>query len=184
MKTIIWTIPALFIGMQTAAMAATIAPGTEVPVRPDEPVHVNTWDRGRIYPAHVARDVYGRDGAVAIPQGSSAELIVRQIGPDELALDLESVTVNGQRYAMDTTGPRFNMPESSVNNGSGIVGNIIGAIAAANGEQVETRGRRVWVPEGALLRFQLQEPLHVVQWNDPGYMNGHYHYHHEPDWYR
>src|SRR5579884_1452417 len=100
MKTIISAIPALFLGVQTVALAATIIPGTEIAVRPDAPIHVTSWDRGRIYPAHVARDVVARDGDVAIPRGASAELIVRQTGPDEFALDLESVTVNGQRYAL------------------------------------------------------------------------------------
>jgi len=184
MKMLLWAVPALLIGMQGAAMADTILPGTEIPVRPDRPIDVSHWDRGRIYPGHVARDVVARDGDVAIPRGSYAELIVRQIGPDQYTLDLESVTVNGQRYAMATSGPQFNMPESSMDNGSGVVAGIIGAIAAANGQQVETRGGEIRVPEGSVLRFQLQEPLHVVGWADPGYMNGEYDYHHEHDWYR
>lgn len=184
MKQMIWTVPALLLGMQLAAVADTILPGTEIPVRPDQPIEVSRWDRGHIYPAHVARDVHARDGDLAIPRGSYAELIVRQISPDRYTLDLESVTVNGQRYAMDTTGPQFNMPRSTMDNGAGIIGNIIGAIAGANGEQVVANGREIRVPAGAVLRFELQEPLRVVQWADPGYMNGEYHYHHEHDWYR
>jgi hypothetical protein len=170
--------------MPFAARADVVLPGTEIAVRPDNPIDVARWDRGRIYPAHVARDVFARDGDLVIPRGSPVELIVRQVGPGQMSLDIESVTVNGRRYAMDTTGPQFNMPRNSYDNGGGLVGSIIGAIAGANGEQVEPRGSEIRVPAGSLLRFQLQEPLRVVNWGDPGYSNGDYHYHHEHDWYR
>ena len=60
-------------------------------------IDVSRWDRGRIYPAHIARDVFPRDGDLAIPRGSSAELIVRETGPGQFTLDLESMTVNGRR---------------------------------------------------------------------------------------
>lgn len=177
-------IPALLLGMQVPMLADTLVPGTQIPVRPDGPVDVSHWDRGRIYPAHVARDVFARDGDVAIHRGAPAELIVRQIGPGQYTLDLESVTVNGRRYAMDATGPEFNAHRGDYDNGNGLVGSIIGAIAGANGEQVEPRGGHIMVPADALLTFQLQVPLHMVGWGDPGYRNGESHYHHDHDWYR
>ncbi len=184
MKTLLLAIPALFVSMQTAVFAGTILPGTEIQVRPDNPVDVSRWDRGRIYPAHVARDVYAKDGDIAIPRGSYAEIIVRRINPDQYTLDLESITVNGRRYVMDTTGPQYNMPQNDYSNGNGIVGGIIGAIAGANGETVNPRGSQIRVPAGSLIRFQLQEPLHTVGWNDPGdHQNGE-HYHRDNDWYR
>src|ERR1700693_224316 len=99
MRNFIWALPAILIGMQSAALADTVLPGT---VRTDQPIDLHTWDRGRIYPVRIARDVVARDGDVAVPRGAPVELIVRQTGPNELALDLESVTVNGTRYAMDT----------------------------------------------------------------------------------
>ena len=166
-------------GLHVSAWAATILPGTEISVRPDQPVIVSRWDRGRIYPGHVANDVYARDGSIAIPRGSYAELIVRQTGSDELALDLESVTVNGTRYAMDTAGPEFNANRGAYDNGGGLVGNIVGAITG-----VEPRGQTIRVPSGSVIRFQLQTPLHVVNWADPGYTDHGYHYHHDRDWYR
>lgn len=184
MSKLFWAVPVIAVGLQFTAFADTILPGTEIAVRPDGPINVNHWDKGRIYPAHVARDVMARDGDVAIPRGSYAELIVRQTGPDEYTLDLESITVNNQRYAMDTAGPQYNMPRDSYNNGGGLVGAIAGAIEGANGEQVETHGNNIQIPEGAVIRFNLQEPLHVVGWGDPGYRDGEYHYHHEHDWYR
>jgi hypothetical protein len=85
-----------------------------------------------------------------------------------MALDLKSVTVNGMRY-MDTTGPQFTMPRNDYDNGGGLVGSIIGAISGDQ-VQVETGGNEVRVPAGSTVTFQLQEPLHVVSWNDPGYM--------------
>jgi len=179
-----WVITTLLIGTQVSIFADTIMPGTQIPVRTDGPITVARWDRGRIYSGHVSQDVYARDGDIAIRRGAQAELIVRQVGPDQLALDLESVTVNGTRYALDIRGPQYNMPQNAYNDGSGVLGSIIGAIAGANGEQVETRGREIRIPVNSVVTFQLQQPLRVVTWNDPGYDNGGYHYHREHDWYR
>jgi len=183
MQKILWVAPALLAVMQIGALADTILPGTQITVRADQLIEVHSWDRGRIYPAHVARDVIARDGDVAIPRGASAELIVRQTGPGQMALDLESVTVNGMRYAMDTTGPQFNMPRGEYENGGGLLGDIVGAISGGQ-VQVETRGNELRVPADAIITFRLQEPLHVVGWNDPGYDRDRYHYHRDGDWYR
>ena len=184
MRKYLLFVPAMLMCSQIPVLADVIVPGTDIQVRPDSPINVSSWDRGRIYRAHVARDVVAKDGDVAIPSGADAELIVRQIGPGQFTLDLESITVNGQRYAMDTNGPQYNMQQSYYDNGTGIVGAIVGAIAGANGEQVEPSGGTIQVPAGSLLTFELREPLHVVGWGDPGYNRDQYHYHHEHDWYR
>ncbi len=180
MRTLFVAIPAIFLGMQFSALADTITPGTEVQVRPDAPVDVSHWDRGRIYPAHVARDVRAADGDLAIPRGSQAELIVRQVGPDDFVVDLESVTVNGRRYAMDTTGQRVDTGNAN----GGVVGAIVGAIAGATGQQVQTRGGEIRIPAGSMLTFRLERPMRVVNWGDPGYEQGGNHYHRDHDWYR
>jgi len=169
---------------QIPALADVILPGTDVQVRTDSRIDVNRWDPGRIYPAEIARNVYSRKGDLSIPQGSPAELIVRHIGPGEYELDVESITVNGERYVLDTTGPQYNLPQNNYDNGNGIVGAIAGAIAGSNGEQVQPQGAEIRVPAGSVITFHLQEPLHVVNWADPGYEGGPYHYHHEHDWYR
>ncbi|HYL36352.1 MAG TPA: hypothetical protein VEV17_10605 [Bryobacteraceae bacterium] len=182
MRNLIWMLPALLIAMQFPAKADTVLPGTQIAVRTERPIDVNQWDRGRIYRGFVARDVVARDGDVAIPEGSPAELIVRQIGPNEMTIDIESVTVNGRRYVMDNTGPEFNA--QTYNNGNGVLGAIIGAIAGATGAQVETQGSEIRVPPGTVLRFELQQPLRVVGWQDPGYQRNGIHYHHDHDWYR
>lgn len=183
MQKLIWTVPALLIGMQIRASAGTILPGTQIQVRTDQPIEMHRWDRGRIYPARVAKDVFARNGEIAVPRGSYAELIVRETGPNQMALDLESVTVNGMRYAMDSTGPQFNMPSAEYNNGARLLSNIVGAISGGQ-VQVETTGNEIRVPPDSMLTFQLQEPLHVVGWNDPGYSHDGEHYHRDGDWYR
>jgi hypothetical protein len=183
MKSLL-VIPLFLAGLPLTGFADTVLPGTEITVRSDSPIDVSRWDRGRIYPGYTASDVYAADGDLAIPQGAYAELIVRQIGPAQLALDLESITVNGRRYVMDAAGPNFNMQQNSYDSGSGLVGNIIGAIAGAAGAQVETQGDHIYVPAESVLRFRLQEPLHTVNWSDPGYMSNGYHHHHDHDWYR
>ncbi|HLG99530.1 MAG TPA: hypothetical protein VKX49_24695 [Bryobacteraceae bacterium] len=182
MRNFLWMIPAALIAMPFSAKADTVLPGTEIAVRTDGPIHVNQWDRGRIYTGRVARDVVARDGDVAIPAGAPVELIVREVGPGQMSIDIESVNVNGHRYVMDTSGPEFN--SQAYNNGNAVVGAILGAIAGANGENVITRGSEIRIPADAVLRFQLQEPLHVVGWQDPGYQNNGYHYHRDRDWYR
>jgi hypothetical protein len=183
MRNLIWAIPAIFLGMQICASADTILPGTQIEVKTDQAIHLHTWDRGRIYPGVVARDVFARNGNIAVPRGSYAELIVRETGPDQMALDLESVTVNGMRYVMDTSGPQFNMPSGAYNSGDGLLGNIVGAISGGQ-VQVETRGNEISVPPDSTITFSLQEPLHVAGWNDPGYSRGREHYHRDGDWYR
>ena len=147
MRNVLWTVPALLMGMQICAYADTIVPGTQIEIRTDQPIELHTWDRGRIYPAQVARDVFARDGDVAIPRGSAAELIVREAGPNRMALDLESVTVNGRRYAMDTSGPQFHVPNNAYDNGAGLLGNIVGAICAANSLNTRTGRARHRLPK-------------------------------------
>jgi hypothetical protein len=39
---------------------------------------------------------------VALPRGSEAELIMRNASSDSIVLDLESVVVNGHRYAISS----------------------------------------------------------------------------------
>ncbi len=184
LRTNLWLIPIVMITSQLPLAAAEILPGTSIQVRSDNPIEVGHWDRGRVYPAHVAADVFGREGQMVVPRGSYAELLVRQTGPGQYALDLESLTVHGQRYVLDTTGPQYNMPQANYRQGNGVLGAIAGAIAGAEGQQVVPRGAEIRVPAGSLITFNLQEPLHVATWNDPGYSQGSYHYHHDRDWYR
>ena len=124
--------------------------GTVVAVRTNESIDVNRRDN-RVYPGIVDQDVRGTNGALAIPRGSPVELIVRVAPDNDLILDIESVTVNGQRYGIRTDPNRI---ESQRDNS--IVGAIVGAI---NGAQ--PRGRAVRVPRGTVVTFRLDRPMEM-----------------------
>jgi hypothetical protein len=112
---------------------------------------------------------------VIIPANSSAQLIIRQLssggatGSPEMALDVQSITVNGRKYQVSTTnltqdsgtGIGKNKRTAETIGGGAAIGTIIGAIAggakgaaigvlagAAGGAgvQVFTRGRDVRSP--------------------------------------
>jgi hypothetical protein len=146
-----------------------LVPGTMISVRPTEAIDVERNDY-RVYRGVVEQDVRGTNGQLAIPRGSTAELMVRVERDNDLILDLESVTVNGQRYAIRTDANRV---ESDRDNS--LVGSIVGAI---NGG--EYRGRAVRIPRGTLLNFRIQRPLEMGV-ADRGVDRDGYHYH---DWYR
>ena len=122
--------------------------GTMVSVRPKEAIDVNRKDN-RVYTGIVDQDVRGANGRLAIPRGSTVELIVRVARDNDLILDLESVTVNGQRYAIKTDATRVeSRPDGS------LVGAIVGAV---NGG--EARGRAVRIPRNTVLTFRVDRPL-------------------------
>jgi hypothetical protein len=144
-----------------------IAPGTVVPVRLNESIDVDRGDN-RVYHGEVADDVRGQNGRIAIARGSAAELMVRVARDNDLILDLESVVVNGNRYAVRTEASRV---ESS---NPGLVGAIVGAVTGA-----DVRGRTVRIPRGAVVSFRLDRPLELGV-RDAGVDRDGHHYH---DWY-
>jgi hypothetical protein len=149
----------------------TLVPGTVIPVRTNEAIDVDKGDY-RVYRGIVDQDVRGNDGRLAIPRGSSVELIVRFSRDNDMALDVDSVTVNGVRYAPKTYTKRI---ESQRDNS--VVGSIVGAI---NGGEV--RGRAVRVPRDTVVTFRLQQPL-TMGIADRGVERNGYHYHdYERDW--
>lgn len=177
---------AMFTGLQLA-LALTIAPtaaaqgrtrrlepGTMIPVKADEAIDSRAVDH-RIYRGFVAEDVRNDNGRVAVPAGSRVELEVRSGRDNDLRLDLVSVTINGDRYGVQTAPKHIEAREQG-----GLVGGIVGAIT--NGE---VSGRAVRIPREAVMRFRLEEPL-FVGIADPGYDREGHHYHHEydDDYYR
>src|SRR4029079_5402007 len=80
----------------------SIPPGEAIPVRTMEAINATTAD-GRVFSGTVDSDVKDDNGDVAIPAGSSVELIARPTTDNMMALDLDSVTINGQRYAVRGT---------------------------------------------------------------------------------
>lgn len=150
-------------------VATRLVPGTVIPVRINEAIDVERRDN-RVYPGIVDQDVRGGNGRLAIPRGSRAELIVRVARDNDLILDLESVDVNGQRYAIRTDPNRV---ESQRDNS--LVGAIVGAISGG-----QAQGRAVRIPRNSVVTFRLGRPLDmgVV---DRGVTRDGWHYH---DYYR
>lgn len=147
----------------------TLVPGTVIPVRTNESIDVDKGDY-RVYTGIVDQDVRGNDGRLAIPRGSAVEMMVRFSRDNDMVLDIDSVTVNGVRYAPKTYTKRIeSQPDNS------LVGNIVGAI---NG--YEPRGRAVRVPRDTVVTFRLQQPL-TMGIADRGVERNGYHYH---DWER
>ena len=81
-----------------AQTRTTIDADTMFVVRTTEAIDVKSAD-GLVFTGTVEEDVLDRNGNVAVPEGSTVELLARKDG-DEMTLDLESVTVNGERYAV------------------------------------------------------------------------------------
>jgi hypothetical protein len=125
-----------------------LEPGTVIPIRTNDAIDVDRSDN-RVYSGIVDQDVRGEDGRLAIPRGSYAELIVRVARDNDLILDLESVTVDRQRYAIKADVNRVEARRDD-----GIVGAILGAI---DGGQFQ--GRAVRIPRDSVVTFRLQRPL-------------------------
>lgn len=194
--------PALLLGLSflpVIAGAQTLASGTEITVRTNEPIDVRQWDRGRIYRGELAQDLRATDGDLAFTRGTPVELTIRQIGEHEMVLDLESIIANGRRFVVDTTGQTYNTKEhhgtAKYVGGGAVIGSIIGAIAGGAkgavigaaagaatgaGAQAVTCGRELHVPVESLLTFRLEQPLHYTQDPDGGYMRDGHHYHDYP----
>ena len=178
----------------------TIDAGTQVVVRTTESINTRNSD-GREFMGVVDQDVINRDGNVAIPRGANAALIVRRVSNDEIAVDLDSVRVDGRTYGIVTEGAEVaegqrqgigaNSRTGQYVGGGAILGAIIGAIAgggkgaaigagagaaAGAGAQVLTRGRSVAIPSESLLTFNLQQPLRIEAADNRFSRDGH--------WYR
>jgi hypothetical protein len=168
-----------------------LLPGTEVAVRADETIDSAKAVAGQIYAAELYRDVLDSSGAVVLPRGSNAQIVIRSAsrggqitGASDLVLDLQSVSVDGRLYQISTVdlgrrgavGLGKNERTAKYVGGGAVIGAVIGAIAghgkgaaigagagaAAGGTaQVITRGHAVRVPAETVLRFRLDKPLRV-----------------------
>jgi len=170
-------------GVSAQFSSGTIDADTTITVRTNEAINARDTD-GRVFSGIVERDVINRRGNVAIPQGSDVELIVKRTSNTEVALDLNAITVYGQRYGVDTDesivnaerrdGIGVNKRTGKYVGGGALIGAVIGAItggekgaaigagagaAAGAGAQILTRGRSVQVPAESLLTFRLQQPM-------------------------
>lgn len=165
--------------------------GAEITVRTNEAIQSETATSGRTYSAVIDRDVMGTGGTVAIPRGSAAALVVREVesggttGSPNVALALQSVSVGGRTYLISSedleqsshTGLGANKRTATMVGGGAVLGTLLGAIAgggkgaaigaavgaAAGGTaQVLTRGKEVNVPAESQLTFRLDQPVQMV----------------------
>jgi len=193
--------------MESASFAqtrTTIDADTTFVIRTTEAIDVKSAD-GLVFTGTVEKDVLDRDGGVAVPEGSTVELLARKTG-DEMTLDLESVTVNGQRYAVladtSTVGTSgqlgagvgtvgANRDTATYVGGGALLGAIVGAVAgggkgaaigaavgaaAGAGAQIITKGKSVYLPAESLVTFRLARQLNVGV-DDTGYFRDNRHYH-------
>jgi hypothetical protein len=181
-----------------SALAQTVPSGTRVDVRTDDTIDLRDRTDGRVYTGTVANDVVGQAGNVVIPRGSRAELVVRQTGQSELAVDLDSLTVGDKRYSVDVSSSQRSQRQGVGENkrtgeyvgGGALLGTLLGAMAGGGkgaaigaiaggaggaGAQTLTRGNAVRVPAETILSFRLERPLDVYP--DRGYDRDGRHYH-------
>src|SRR6201982_3944698 len=135
-----------------------------------------------------------------IPKGANVEMLVKTIAKNQFALDLDSVTVNGRRYGVQTQdsvvssqadGLGANKRTVKFVGGGAVIGAIVGAItgggkgaaigggigaAAGAGSQVLTRGKSVNVPAESLVTFRLEQPLQTGT-AEGGFNRNGQHYH-------
>ena len=84
--------------------------GTSIPVRNEETIDSAKAVEGQVYAAEIARDIKDAEGAIVIPRGSNAQLVIKSAtkggrfrGTSDLVLDLVSVSIEGQQYGLDVS---------------------------------------------------------------------------------
>lgn len=165
----------------------TLPAGTQIAVRTNETISARSASGGRTFGASIAQDVVDNNGRVVIPQGSDAQLVVRNVG-NGVALDLQSINVNGQVYTVNTEDIRetssgreglgTNRRTGEYVGGGAVLGTLLGAIAgggrgaaigalaggaAGAGAEVLTKGDNVRVPAESVLTFRLDAPMQLNQ---------------------
>ena len=176
-------------GSAPVSTAAKVIPeGTEISITTNERIDSEKAKGGELYGATIASDIPDSRGGIAIPNGTPAKLVVRDISTGgavhtpELVLDLYSVDVSGKTYRTITSNVIENGRETvgankrtAVFAGAGaglgaLLGGIfgggqgagIGAGAGAGGgalTQLFTRGKRVKVPAETTMTFRLDRTL-------------------------
>jgi hypothetical protein len=133
--------------------------GTELVVRTVETIDSRHAAADQSFAAIVERQISDASGHVIVPARSTARLIVRHVWSDEargnpgMVLDVQSITVDGRRYAVGTVAGAI----ASGRNATPI-GLLVGAADGA-ATQVLTTGREVRVSAETVLRFLLERPV-------------------------
>ena len=159
-----------------SARRLEVPAGTELMVRTIETIDSRNSGADQSFSGLVEQSVSDQSGHAIIPEGSSAQLVIRQgsangkTGSPEMVLDVQSITVGGRRYLVGTSeltedgdggiGATRRTVETIA--GSAAVGTIIGAFPVGGTgvtTQVLTKGRDVKVPAETLLRFRMDKPV-------------------------
>ena len=170
-----------------------IPSGTEISVRNDEAIDSSRAVEGQTYAAEVTSDVRDSNGAVVVPMGANAQLVITSLtsggrfrGASDLVIALQSVSIDGQQYAVNTTdleekgrqGIGANKRTVEYVGGGAALGAIIGAItgqgkgaaigaaAGAGGgalTEILTKGSSIKIPAETLMTFRLDQSLRVVE---------------------
>lgn len=133
--------------------------GTELVVRTVETIDSRRVGADQLFAAIVEHQISDASGHVIIPARSSAQLVIRQVWPGdvgsspEIVLDVQSITVDGRRFAVGTVAGAI----ASGHKGA-TIGLLIGA-ADGSASEVLTKGRDVKVPAETVLRFLLDKPV-------------------------
>jgi hypothetical protein len=165
--------------------------GSDVSVRTNEAINSGTASEGQTFDAEVTRDAKDVNGDIVIPRGSNARIVIKSAskggkfhGASDLVLDLQTVSIDGRLYSVDTaeiaqkgkSGVGANKRTAKYGGGGAALGAIIGAIAgggkgAAIGAgagagagvltEVLTKGGSIKVPAESVLTFSLDKPLRV-----------------------
>jgi len=174
-------------GGQQAGIPVTIPAGAMLRIRINRGLDSNHIQPGAPFDGTILNDV-AADGAVAIPRGAAVQGTVVDAkkagalkGQGELSLEINSVTLGGVTYPLQTQlwqQQGRDKSQTTVNSaiGLGALGAIIGAVAgggagaavgAAAGAGVGVAGSaaspsgRVVVPPEAVIAFQLSQPAVV-----------------------
>lgn len=175
-------------GANSQGVSRTLPAGTEISVRNTDAIDSKTARVGQKFFASIDKDVLDNTGALAIPKGSDAELIIEtsmgggMTSASELELDIDAVTVQGTRYEVATSdylqkgkqGIGANKRTAEMAGGGAALGALIGAIAghgkgaaigavvggaAGAGGEVLTKGKEVRVPSETVMTFKLEQKL-------------------------
>jgi hypothetical protein len=163
-----------------SAWTQTIPKDTTIKVRTDTAIPANPAANAR-YAGSISTDVTDSAGNVVIPRGSRAQLIAVKSGNDT-TLDLRSVTVNGRRSLLESTGTSSKAGGLGANTrtakyvgGGAAVGAVLGALlgggkgaaigalvggAGGAGAQVYT-GRKKEIPAETELSYKLAQDLEM-----------------------
>ncbi len=166
----------------------TLPAGSNLSVRTDEEISSENARPGALYTARIVDDVYDASGNLIFPRGTEANLTIRDVqqggtfSGDKFVLDLDSVRLDGRRYAVSTQGIErgdqqgigTNRRTAEMVGGGAALGTLLGALAgggkgaaigavagavAGGGVQVLTKGDRIKVPAETVLNFRLDQPI-------------------------